>query len=471
MAQSSLTLEEFVDSQPLSRAQIMIGLLCFVAVLLDGFDSILIGYIAPAIKAEWHLAPQQLAPLFGSGVIGLMAGAMAIGPLADRFGRKTVLIASVASFGVFTLGAVLATSLPTIVALRFLAGLGLGATMPCAITLTSEFCPRRHRSLMVTTMFCGFTAGAAISGLVAAWIVSDFGWRAVFAAGGLLPLLSLPALMLVLPESLRFLSLRSDARQKIASIAARLFPSADLAAVNLTAHADKRRRFPVADLLARDVRAGTALIWVVYFANLLVLLFLNSWLPTLLLNHGMSMMRASAFTSTFQVGGALGSIAIGWIMDRFSPGRVLAASFGLGVVALLTTAYLGNAGNAGDAAAFVLLPLMFAIGVGTGGAQTGAHVVTSSFYRTSSRATGMSWALGIGRIGSVVGSMAGGFLLGRHWSASAMLTLMAAVLLIAALGSALLAPLTRRHAALASATDDPIQHDGTPLAAGAGHGD
>lgn len=467
MAQSRLTLEQFVDSQPLSRSQILIGLLCFVAVLLDGFDSILIGYIAPAIKAEWHLAPQQLAPLFGSGVIGLMLGAMAIGPLADRFGRKTILLVSVAAFGVFTLGAALATSLSTIVALRFLAGLGLGATMPCAITLTSEFCPRRHRSLMVTTMFCGFTAGAAISGLVAAWIVSDYGWRAVFAAGGLLPVLSLPALALVLPESLRFLSLRRDARPRIAKTAARLFPAANIDAVNLDAHGDRRRSFPVGDLLARDVRAGTALIWTVYFANLLVLLFLNSWLPTLLINHGMSMARASAFTSTFQIGGAIGSIGLGWVMDRFSPCRVLAASFGLGVFALLATAYAGSYGNA---APFVLLPLMFAIGVGTGGAQTGAHVVTSSFYRTSSRATGISWALGVGRIGSVIGSMSGGYLLGLHWSASAMLTLMAAVLLVAALGSALLAPLMR-HAALASATFEANRHDGAPLAAGAGTGD
>jgi AAHS family 4-hydroxybenzoate transporter-like MFS transporter len=457
------TLEEFVDSQPLSRTQVLIGVLCFVAVLLDGFDSILIGYIAPAIKAEWALAPQQLAPLFGSGVIGLMVGAMAIGPLADRFGRKTILLISVASFGIFTLAAALATSLHMIVALRFLAGLGLGATMPCAITLTSEFCPRRHRSLMVTTMFCGFTAGAAISGLIAAWIVSDFGWRAVFVAGGFLPLIFLPALMVVLPESLRFLALRRDTGARIANIAARLFPSADIRAVDLTTHADVRRRFPVADLLARDVRAGTALIWIVYFANLLVLLFLNSWLPTLLINHGMTIVRASAFTSTFQIGGAIGSIALGYFMDRWNPCRVLAAAFVIGVLALLSAAYAGTA-------AVVLLPLMFAIGVGTGGAQTGAHVVTTSFYRTSSRATGISWALGIGRIGSVVGSMAGGYLLGLHWNATAMLTLMAGVLLVAALGAVLLTPLMRR-AGLATPAGDTVPRDGTQLAASAGHGE
>ncbi|WP_175943857.1 MFS transporter [Caballeronia sp. BCC1704] len=456
MAQARLTLEEFVDSQPLSRTQVLIGVLCFVAVLLDGFDSIMIGYVAPAIRADLRLAPAQLAPLFGSGVIGLMVGAMLIGPLADRFGRKSILVASVASFGLLTFAASLATSLPVIVALRLCAGLGLGATMPCAITLTSEFCPRRHRSLMVTTMFCGFTAGAAASGLLAAWIVSDFGWRAVFVTGGLLPLLFAPVLAIGLPESLRFLSLRRDAGARIARIAARLFPSSDITAVDLTAHADARRRFPVAELVAPGVRAGTALIWLVYFANLLVLLFLNSWLPTLLLGHGLSIMRASAFTSTFQLGGALGSIGIGYLMDRASPCRVLAASFLVGVLALVLAAHAGTS-------AAVLLPLMFAIGVGTGGAQTGAHVVTSSFYRTSSRATGMSWALGVGRIGSVVGSMAGGFLLGLHWSASAMLTLMAGVLLVAAIGAAWLAPLMRR-----ATHDAPAAPDRPASATGAG---
>ncbi|RKP46127.1 MFS transporter [Pararobbsia silviterrae] len=446
MANARLSLEAFVDSQPLSRAQIRIGVLCFLAVLLDGFDSILVGYLAPAIKTEWGLTPPQLAPLFGSGVFGLMVGAMAIGPFADRFGRKTILIASVAVFGLLTLAASLATSMPVFIALRFFAGLGLGATMPCAITLTSEYCPRRHRSLMVTTMFCGFTAGAAISGLAAAWIVSDFGWRAVLVAGGMLPILFLPALLLGIPESLRFLSLRDDAGARIARIASRLFPHADIDAVDLATHPDTRRRFPVADLLARDVRHGTVLIWVVYFANLLVLLFLNSWLPTLLTNLGMTMVRAAAFTSTFQIGGALGSIGLGYLMDRWSPCRVLAVSFGVGVLALLAAGHVGTE-------AIVLLPLMFAIGVGTGGAQTGAHVVTSSFYRTSSRATGMSWALGIGRIGSVIGSMAGGYLLGLHWSASAIWSLLAGVLLVAAWGAARLIPLMR-HAALASAADE-----------------
>lgn len=139
-------------------------------------------------------------------------------------------------------------------------------------------------------------------------------------------------------------------------------------------------------------------------------------------------------------------------------GRLEGFQFGVGVLALLA---VGHAGTV----AIVLLPLMFAMGVGTGGAQTGAHVVTSSFYRTSIRATGMSWALGIGRIGSVVGSMVGGYLLGLHWTASEMLTLMAAVLLVAALGVTLLTPLMR-HAALASATADASQREAAALAAG-----
>jgi AAHS family 4-hydroxybenzoate transporter-like MFS transporter len=426
-----ISIEDFIDSHPLSPRQLLIAALCFVTVLFDGFDSILIGYVAPAIRQEWSLGHAQLGPLFGSGVAGLMIGAIAIGPFADRFGRKAILIGSVALFGVLTLASAAAPSLLVLIVLRFLTGLGLGGAMPSAITVTSEYCPRRYHALIVTTMFCGFTGGAAISGIGAAWLVSDFGWRSVFFVGGLLPIVLLPMLYFGLLESVRFLALKRDATARIAAILGKIAPSENLQGASFIFPNETLVRFPVARLFAGDVRAGTFLIWIVYFANLLVLLFLNSWLPTLLLTTGVTLLHASALTSTFQIGGTLGAIGIGYLMDRMNACYVLAASFVVGGIALL---------GIGDMGLFsvALIPVLFLIGVGTGGAQTGAHAVTTSFYPTASRATGMSWALGIGRIGSIVGSMSGGYMMAGHWNTATMFNVMSVVLLIAGGGTVLL---------------------------------
>ncbi|GAB7534230.1 MFS transporter [Burkholderia sp. 3C] len=423
------SLEEFIDARPLSARQLLIAVLCFLAVLLDGFDSILVGFIAPSIRAAWQLSPAQLAPLFGSGVVGLMIGALAIGPLADRYGRKTVLVASVAAFGLLTLVSAAAPSLPVLIVLRLLAGLGLGAAMPGAITLTAEYCPRRHRAIVVTAMFCGFTGGAAISGMLAAWLIGDFGWRAVLVAGGVLPLALVVAMLAYLPESVRFLALRPGRQAAIAAILARIAPAADLASLRLPSRDPAPAARPtLRRLLAPDMRGGTLLIWVVYVSSLLVLLFLNSWLPTLLLGMGVPLAKASMLAATFQLGGTFGAIALGYLMDRYRACLVLTAAFLAGALALLGIDSIGTA-----SAAWV--PVLVLIGIGTGGAQTGAHVVTTSFYDTASRSTGMSWALGVGRIGSVVGSMSGGYMLAGHWPSGAMFGLMALCLAIAAAGS------------------------------------
>jgi len=168
--------------------------LCFFIVAIDGFDTAAIGFIAPAIRADWGLSPAQLAPLFGSGLFGLMVGAFAIGPFADRHGRKAVLIFAVVFFGLASLASSFSPNLAVLIALRFFTGFGLGGAMPNAITLTSEYCPEDRRSFLVTLMFCGFTIGSALGGVVASQIVADYGWRSVLVVGGVLPLLLAPVL-------------------------------------------------------------------------------------------------------------------------------------------------------------------------------------------------------------------------------------------------------------------------------------
>lgn len=172
---TALNVQQFLDEQPFSRLQKRLLVLCFLIVAIDGFDTASIGFIAPAVRAEWHLSALALAPLFGAGLFGLMAGALLFGPLADRYGRKPVLLGSVGFFGLACLLSSFADDLTTLLVLRFLTGLGLGGAMPTTVTLTSEYCPQRRRAGLVTLMFCGFTIGSALGGLVAARLLDAVG--------------------------------------------------------------------------------------------------------------------------------------------------------------------------------------------------------------------------------------------------------------------------------------------------------
>ena len=176
---NKIDVQAFIDAQAVSAFQLRVLSLCFLIVAMDGFDTAAIGFIAPALAHDWQLSPAQLSPILGAALAGLALGAFAAGPLADRFGRKSVLLLSVLFFGGWSLASAYAGSVETLALLRFFTGLGLGGAMPNAITLTSEYCPRRHRALMVTAMFCGFTLGSALGGLLAARMVPALGWESV----------------------------------------------------------------------------------------------------------------------------------------------------------------------------------------------------------------------------------------------------------------------------------------------------
>ena len=184
--------QAFIDAQRVSPLQRRLLFLCFVVIAIDGFDTAIIGFIAPAIRAEWRLGVAQLGPLFAAGLFGLMLGAFAVGPLADRRGRKTMLVVSMVVFGVASLASAFGSGLASLIVWRFMTGLGLGGAMPMTITLASEFCPAARRSSLVTLMFCGFTLGSAMGGFIAARVLPEFGWRVLLLGGGVAPLASRP---------------------------------------------------------------------------------------------------------------------------------------------------------------------------------------------------------------------------------------------------------------------------------------
>lgn len=429
--QPPIDVQKFINSHKLSAVQIITLLLCFFIVAVDGFDTTAIGFIAPAIRAEWGLSPAQLAPVFGAGLAGLMAGAFLFGPLADRFGRKSILLVCVAFFGAASLVSAYSTSVDMLTVLRFLTGLGLGGAMPNSVTLSSEYAPEKHRSVLVTTMFCGFTLGSALGGVAAAQIVADYGWRAVLVIGGVLPLALVPLLWLALPESARYLVMKGLKPEQVRHTLQRIAPGEDLSQASFCVPEKAHSGFPVKHLFDPALRRGTLLLWLTFFMSLLVIYLLSSWLPTLIKSTGRTLKDASLVTAMFQIGGTVGAIGLGQLMDRFNPQRVLGLAY---LLAAFFVALIGSS----TASTPLLVLAVFGAGVCISGAQVGANALSAGFYPTASRATGVSWASGIGRIGSVLGSMAGGWMLALGWSLPLVFAVVGVPALVAALSITLM---------------------------------
>jgi AAHS family 4-hydroxybenzoate transporter-like MFS transporter len=450
-ASSVVDVTDFIDSQPVGGFQIRLLLTCAAVLFLDGFDTQAMGFVAPALAKEWGLSKAALGPVFSAGLFGLMIGALVFGPLADRVGRKTIIILSTLAFGLGALATAAVQDVTSLLIIRFLTGLGLGGVMPNAVAMTSEFNPQRRRSTMVMIMFCGFSVGAAIGGLLAADLIPRFGWRSVFIVGGIAPLIMVPVLALKLPESVRFLALHGDAPERVAELLRRISQSAVFAPdAAFVVQETRLAGLPVAHLFREGRAPVTILLWVVFFMSLLDLYFLSNWLPTVLNDLGASVSEAVMIGSMLQVGGVVGTFALGSLIDRFSF-RALALVYFAAVFAV------GAIGQLGHSAALVTIAI-FAAGFCIVGGQIAANALAAGFYPTSVKATGVGWALGVGRIGSIIGPLIGGVLLQQKWSAAAVFMAAAGAALCAAAAAFSLSRLTGGNRGK-GAVDQPTSFD------------
>ena len=429
-ATSSVDIKSFIDGRAISPFQWFLVAMCFLVIAADGMDVAIMGFVTPSILQEWDISRAVFGIVISAAPFGLVIGALVAGPSSDKFGRKPVLIVSILVFGILTLLAAYASSPVEMAVLRLLAGTGMGAAMPNATTLLSEYAPQRRRSLMITVMFTGFNLGSAAIGFAAAYMIPLHGWRSVLILGGVVPLLLVPVLLLFLPESARLLALRGAASAKIGAVLGRV--TGHRFGNNTTFVSNEPplpTRKPIGVLFSPGYSLTTISLWVTYFMGLLVIYLLTGWLPTIMKDAGLSIATAANVTALFQIGGTIGAIIVGWAMDRARPALVIGAAYLAGGACILLLSQLGVL-SAGLAA------LVFSAGFCMSGAQTGLNAYAPGCYPTVARATGVSWMLGVGRFGSIFGSAVGGALLGAGWGFSAILAALAVPAVCAAVAIA-----------------------------------
>lgn len=403
------TFGERIDERPLGRFQVFILVLCGIVMVLDGFNANSIGFLVPSISKTLQIPVKTFGPILASSLVGLMIAAMSVGPVADRWGRKWVIVFSTFTFAVFTILTAQATTFNELLAYRFLTGLGLGGAMPNAVALASEYSPRRLQRVTVAMLFAGMPLGAFLCGMASAAVLKEHGWQPVFYLGGLMPLALAIGLAFVLPESVQFLIVRGDNPRRISRILKRISDEPTRLPPRSPAPlAARDEGMPVKRLFTEGRAAGTLLLWIPFFMNLLTLYFVVSWLPGLLEQAGMPVLSGVRVTALFSFGGIIGCLTEGALMNIFGPFLLLVVEFGL------SAALIGSLGF--SSGSFLLTAaLAFVLGVCVTGAQAGINALAATFYPTSIRSTGLGWALGVGRVGSIVGPLMAGVLLSLGW--------------------------------------------------------
>ena len=408
-AASTINIGELLGNSRIGPLQVRVFVLCMICLIMDGFDVQAMGYVAPAVVEDWKISRGVLGPVFASANLGVLVGSLVFSMVADKIGRRPVLISATLFFSAMAIATAYAQNVQQLLWLRFIAGIGMGCIIPNATALVGEFSPKQSRVTFMMCITVGFTAGAALGGFVAAWMIPAYGWRSVFVFGGIVPLVISLIMIWGLPESLQFLAVSGRNRTALARWLRKLDPTIRIdPSTAFVTNEESRGGVPFVHLF-RDGRTGaTVLLWVVNFMNLLVLYSLSNWLPIVVAGMGYNTQTAVLVGTVLQVGGTIGTFGLAWLIARGGFIPMLAATF---AVATASIALIGQPGIS----LVLLTVIVFVAGWGVIGGQPGINALSATFYPTYLRTTGVGWGLGVGRIGAIIGPYLGGRLIEWQW--------------------------------------------------------
>ena len=403
----------------------MILAVCFVLNMLDGFDITVMSFTAPPIGDELGLSAERLGIVFSAALAGMMIGAMFLAPLSDVVGRRRVILGSFLVIGTMMSLTSLIQGLAPLVALRFVTGLGVGAMLASLASIAAEYLPERFRSFGVVAVTAGYPFGAVVGGFISAPLISELGWRSVFVAGGMATLAMTVLVFLLVPESLEYLCNRrpKNALLTVNGILARI-GKAPIDAFPEAAAANTQAKAHVGSLLTANYRSRTILLWTTMFFCFITLYFLLSWIPQLVVESGLSLEKGIYAAAAFNLGGVAGILLLGILSTRQPLTNLIGGS-------LIGGAFLMFVFGLAPQQTALLMILTALIGVMMQGGFSGLYAVAAKMYPAEIRATGVGWAIGLGRFGAVVGPYIGGILIDAQFSMATNFALFAVPLLIA----------------------------------------
>lgn len=402
---------DILDQAPLGRFHWMIVMLGFLVMVIDGYDLVVMGLVVPAVASEWSLPPAGFSVVLSAALLGVLFGSGCAGWLADRVGRRAVLVGMLVIAGVGMAGSAFAADPIALSAWRLLTGVGAGGSIPVAIAYASEFTPARFRNRLTVAMYAGTTMGGVVAGFTAPELLEFAGWQAVFIAGGAMSLLAAMLCALLLPESIRFLLVSGASPQRIAAVL-RKVDSVAAAALKVSTPAEGTvnvGRNRVRDLFKGELLLVTPVIWLMFISNQAIVFLISSWLPTLFTFAGMALDRTLHVIALYSAGGLLGGLLFGWAADRRGTTTTLAVSYPAAAVCMVA---LGYAAKSSD---FVIV-VAICTGMTLLGSSLLLGAMTAAMYPTAIRATGLGWAFGLGRVGAIVGPVIGGAAIADGWS-------------------------------------------------------
>jgi MFS transporter, AAHS family, 4-hydroxybenzoate transporter len=403
---NEINISRLVDTTRLRPFHLWLTAWCLLAMMADGFDLLNASIAGPALIKEWGISRASLGPVFSASLVGFFVGAPFFGYLGDRFGRRMAIITSLILFGVTTWACAWTTNLQDLLWLRFLSGLGLGGVLPNVIALSAEFTPKRLRATVLVVIAMGISLGGMIPGIVGVTLMPTYGWPVIFVVGGIVPLVVGLGMMFAIPDSIKFMVLRGGHDEAVARLARKLDPTLTIEPGTrfVLDHAEgsaKTRGSPLA-LFRHGWAAVTALVWLIFVLNLMANNLMNAWLPMIVQSSGHSAAQGAYAGSLYQLGGTIGGLCMGILIDRFGL-KVLVAAFALAVPVLI---FAGTPGISDS----LLLAMAFFSGCVIIGMQTALNASAGMIYPTDLRANGVGYALGVGRVGSIAGPLLGSLL-------------------------------------------------------------
>jgi AAHS family benzoate transporter-like MFS transporter len=399
-----IDVHKVADEARFNRFHGLVLFWCALIIIFDGYDLAVAGIALPSIMKQMGVEPTQAGFMVSSALFGMMFGAIFLGTVADRIGRRWAIVICIALFSVFTAAAGMARDPVMFSATRFLAGLGIGGVMPNVVAQMTEYAPRKVRSTMVTLMFSGYAVGGMLAAVLGKGLIESYGWPSVFLAAAL-PVVLIPFILKSLPESMPFL-LKQGRHEELKAIVAKLDPGFRPTAADHFAlpAVDKADNAPVRHLFQDGRGFSTVMFWIAFFMCLFMVYALSSWLTKLMASAGYSLGSALTFVLVLNAGAIAGAIGGGWLADRFHIKHVLVGMYILAAVSITLLGY-----KMPTEALYLVVALAGASTIGT---QIVTCAYCGQFYPMAVRSTGLGFMLGIGRGGAILAPILIGVLVG-----------------------------------------------------------